>query len=991
MNGSLIRGTTCMILIIAALLTGLVQPARAEETPAFEREFVYVLEDSSSGNRIHGYLVDGASGILTPLGEPVVTGYVGDDNSNTGVQRLAFHAVTRRLFVINGGDRVLSTYKVDTKTGVLTPEHTVALGVGGWLCVDIHPSGSSVVVGGGAPEGDSYLGQVHSFVVDDNDLMPASGSPFSAGAAIPYSCRFSQDGMYVYAGGYGPTEIAGFAVNPENGVLTTLSGSPFDSGVTYPVGYATDNEGRLFVASSLNGEMPVKAYLTSAGIPTPVAEDSNQLTFSFDSVFNGISHPSGYYMAASYIRGDLGVFSVEGNSSATTLESVTGSPFNVGGPLLALNHSGTMLFSASLVGGIYSSIIDTQTGEVGSLSSFGTGEDDPVMYLSGIAYAAAPPAPPTTHGYVYALSADENGSQIHGYGVDRVTGRLTSLDGFPVPTGGNGNASGYPERMFFDPNYQRLYVLNNLSSSISAFDLDLASGKLTPLPESPWVIGGYSWDCLTVHPSGSPIILAKEVEVGTRGVIYSINVDDESLTTGSTAEVRGSGARQCVFSSTGDYLYVFGPDIGAYRVDSGDGSLIEVSGSPFLSGVVMPQGVTVDANDRLLMIGTPISMEDNDANFAFFLQDGRPISVNNSPFQLGFSPGLFADALVHPSGYYLSTSSALKHRHGVDAVGALGVFRVTGQGTSTDIEIITSGSDAADPFTFPFGIVGTKHLVLDHTGTMLFAANPVFGLLMSAEFDPATGRPQGLSMLPEGSLGGTSISIAGFTYAAPLPDATLSITSTSVFSTGLDVTYTLEVTNRSPIDGSGPIEVVDNLPDGLSFRSFSGNGWNCTPDQGRVQCIHQGPLPGNSTLPNVQITATVAHGLAELPTNNAQVTILDKAELIKHNNEASFTPERATQTIQFPTIPDQELGNSPFNVSANASSNLPVQFHSETTSVCTVDGVTLTLHTTGLCSISADQPGNWAYRPALQVQQHFNVVASAPEQEKLYFPLIHQQ
>ena len=84
---------------------------------------------------------------------------------------------------------------------------------------------------------------------------------------------------------------------------------------------------------------------------------------------------------------------------------------------------------------------------------------------------------------------------------------------------------------------------------------------------------------------------------------------------------------------------------------------------------------------------------------------------------------------------------------------------------------------------------------------------------------------------------------------------------------------------------------------------------------------------------------------------------------------ASLTP----QTITFNPLADRRLDASPFDLSATADSGLDVVFTSDTTSVCTVGGVSVTLHTIGLCTIDADQPGDSTYSPAATVPQSFTV------------------
>ena len=71
----------------------------------------------------------------------------------------------------------------------------------------------------------------------------------------------------------------------------------------------------------------------------------------------------------------------------------------------------------------------------------------------------------------------------------------------------------------------------------------------------------------------------------------------------------------------------------------------------------------------------------------------------------------------------------------------------------------------------------------------------------------------------------------------------------------------------------------------------------------------------------------------------------------------SFTVSKANQTITFGPLPNRRLAQSPFTLSATASSGLPVAFAAAPTSVCTVSGATVTLHHTGTCTVTASQGG----------------------------------
>jgi uncharacterized protein (TIGR03437 family) len=81
----------------------------------------------------------------------------------------------------------------------------------------------------------------------------------------------------------------------------------------------------------------------------------------------------------------------------------------------------------------------------------------------------------------------------------------------------------------------------------------------------------------------------------------------------------------------------------------------------------------------------------------------------------------------------------------------------------------------------------------------------------------------------------------------------------------------------------------------------------------------------------------------------------------------------ASQTIAFGPLSDAAYGIAPFSLNASVSSGLPVSFSSNSTSVCTVSGATVTILDIGTCSITASQSGNTNYTAAAPVPRTFNV------------------
>ena len=86
----------------------------------------------------------------------------------------------------------------------------------------------------------------------------------------------------------------------------------------------------------------------------------------------------------------------------------------------------------------------------------------------------------------------------------------------------------------------------------------------------------------------------------------------------------------------------------------------------------------------------------------------------------------------------------------------------------------------------------------------------------------------------------------------------------------------------------------------------------------------------------------------------------------------SFSIGKGDQTIVFDPAPNVDV-NGTGTVSATASSGLAVTFTSQTTSICTVSGSTVTGVNAGTCIIAADQGGDANYNPATQVTQSFSI------------------
>lgn len=102
----------------------------------------------------------------------------------------------------------------------------------------------------------------------------------------------------------------------------------------------------------------------------------------------------------------------------------------------------------------------------------------------------------------------------------------------------------------------------------------------------------------------------------------------------------------------------------------------------------------------------------------------------------------------------------------------------------------------------------------------------------------------------------------------------------------------------------------------------------------------------------------------------------DPGYLLPVSATRSFAVQGLAQTINFGPLANTSLGNGPVGLSASASSGLPVQFSSQTQSVCTVSGNSVVLVAVGTCTIAADQPGDANNSAAPTVVQSFSITAA---------------
>lgn len=137
-----------------------------------------------------------------------------------------------------------------------------------------------------------------------------------------------------------------------------------------------------------------------------------------------------------------------------------------------------------------------------------------------------------------------------------------------------------------------------------------------------------------------------------------------------------------------------------------------------------------------------------------------------------------------------------------------------------------------------------------------------------------------------------------------------------------------------------------------------------------------GSLPAGVTVTvNGDGTATIA-GTPAAGTAGTYALSFKATRPIPPEVTQAFTLDvvKVPQTLTFAQPADVTFGSGPVAVDASASSGLPVAFTSQTPSVCTVAGASVTLVAVGTCTIAADQAGDDTWDAATAVERSFAVL-----------------
>jgi 6-phosphogluconolactonase len=233
---------------------------------------------------------------------------------------------------------------------------------------------------------------------------------------------------------------------------------------------------------------------------------------------------------------------------------------------LSLDPTAKWVFVANYTGGNMSVLPLDPNGTLGDATDSKT---------SGAKSHWAGTNPSGTHVFVPALEANV----VAQYTLGAANGKLTDNGTASLPP----NAG--PRHLAFHPNESWAYVINELAITVTAFDFDKTTGKLTTKDTLSALPGGQSTSGVSgaeiaVHPSG------KHVYASTRGfnsiAHFSVNATTGALTLVENAPTGGNQPRSFGMSPEGTLLFAGNQSqnkVVGWRIDAASGGL-ESLGAP---------------------------------------------------------------------------------------------------------------------------------------------------------------------------------------------------------------------------------------------------------------------------------------------------------------------------------------------------------------------------------------------------------------------------
>lgn len=206
-------------------------------------KFMYGVNGLSAPNNVFSYTINQSTGALSPTSTPTV-------NANATAAQTFVHPGGGFVFIGNAGSQDVSSFTVDQTTGNLTKvgDYPTACGCGNTAGMNIAPNGKFFYTA-------TNLGanNIVKMVIDQNTGVMGTNANLGSFAAQD-AIAIDPTSTYLYVT-ITSGQLRGFSINPPDGVLTQLPGSPYGG-----------NPGNFRIAMHPSGKYLYTVNISSAPI-----------------------------------------------------------------------------------------------------------------------------------------------------------------------------------------------------------------------------------------------------------------------------------------------------------------------------------------------------------------------------------------------------------------------------------------------------------------------------------------------------------------------------------------------------------------------------------------------------------------------------------------------------------------------------------------------------------------------------------------------------
>jgi 6-phosphogluconolactonase len=250
------------------------------------------------------------------------------------------------------------------------------------------------------------------------------------------------------------------------------------------------------------------------------------------------------------------------------------------------------------------------------------------------------PPPPPEHQFLFATSADH----VLSFTIDQSTGAL----GEPLAITGPNQSTGMAATVTLG----HLYVSDFLNDAIDGFSINSSTGALTGVGGSPFSLGSTPPGAggLTMFVSGGGYLYATDLDAGkVAGFTFDPTSGKLTPVPGSPFPAGDTPVQAVQEGLQSKFLYVSNLNdsaggISAFTINQGTGALSPIPGSPFPTGAPGsfpgPSALVMSFNSKFLyvaLVGTA-SANNKIAAFAIDPSSGALTPVPGSPFVTGPDP-----------------------------------------------------------------------------------------------------------------------------------------------------------------------------------------------------------------------------------------------------------------------------------------------------------------------------------------------------------------